>query len=389
MPLWLMAILLSCTAGANLVSAEVRDRGVVLEELHRRFARDLEEPAKYRGKVLAECVDFPEGGLVPYTFPALGWTHMVFADPASLPERLPRIEGALRLAMDSAARQVESPGGDLRNLFSLQAQGAYLSQLGMALSAYRLAGGKDPRIVETETRIVSILEAALHERKGHPIPSYPDRICSIDTSIALMALHLHDRVEGSRRSEPLVARHLDWIEEYGTDRGTNLPSSRISTEGRLAPARGCDVSWRIALWQEMAPHQGREWYQTYRAQFWKKSTAASGFREWGTDQIQVRDRQSGPVIAGIGGNATLLGIAACRAVGDQPTSNLLMAQALRLHTARQSRDLMSRIMIRSMDGATRQSGISTSAGYLTGYLYGDATLFYSASWHPYPEKPIR
>jgi hypothetical protein len=123
--------------------------------------------------------------------------------------------------------------------------------------------------------------------------------------------------------------------------------------------------------------------------FCKKATVAQGFREWISDEKKTPDFESGPILARIGGTATVLGLCVCQAHRDRSATDQIVKQARTLAKARKSRDIVSRVLIKGMDGAIRDMGIPTEQRYITGFLYGEAMAFYALSWHSYPAKPIK
>lgn len=52
----------------------------VQQELCKLFDDLLADPASYKKTAKRECGSFPEGTLYPYTFPALAYANMAFAD---------------------------------------------------------------------------------------------------------------------------------------------------------------------------------------------------------------------------------------------------------------------------------------------------------------------
>lgn len=364
--------------------------GELLKDLELAFNRHLANPAQYSQRVKAECSIFPEGALFPYSLVALSWCHKIYRSPGSASTELPKIEKLLEMALGSSARVVRPPAGRFSELTTVGEQGVYVSQLAMALAAYRLAGGKRPDLIETENRLNAILVKALVSRGGKPIISNPGgEIWPFDTGIALFAVELHDRVAGSRNLPPLLQQHQSWILRHGTDSSTGLPASEVLGNGQLVPSRGCDLAWRLALWSQMDPSQSSKWYRNFRARYWKSSRLAKGFREWSHDKIKVVDLDSGPVLFGVGGTATVLGVCTAVAHSDRETVAVLCQQANVLNAARTRKDIISNAKIKTIYGGLHKIGIKTSRQYITGFLYGDVTTFYAMSWRPYPSKPIR
>lgn len=351
----------------------------LIAELDGTFTTALANPAAYEARVKQECGAYPEGDLLPFTFIASAWCHLIFQNPANSTAKLPLIESALDLAL-----KIEG----LKTPDATSKYGGHLARLGMALATYRLAGGNRSDLVAVEEKIIGVLTEQVTAKNGLPINSYPNEIRPLDTSIAVFAIDLHHRVLGSDQAAPLINAHRNWLLEDGIDSQTGLPGSELPGEGQVGPARGSDLSWRLALWSELDKTLSQKWYQIYRTNYWKKATVAQGFREWGSGDLKRIDYRSGPILADIGGNATVIGLCACLSHNDKTASDQIFSQADKLAKSRRSRDFISRILAKTMDSALRKSGIEPVPGFISGFLYGDAMAFYAVTWSDYPDRPV-
>ncbi len=383
----LATALLIQSLALSLSSAQ--DREPLLGKFDAAFTQYLTDPAAYSKKVESECGIFPEGLLFPYNLVALAWCHQIYRTPSTAPARLPKIETLLRKALASSTRTVKAPQGDFTQLSRVGDHGTFISQLAMALSAYRLAGGRAPDLLKVENHLHKLLVAELTKNGGSPIFSDPGVIWPLDTTTALFAIMLHDRAAGTSTVDPLLQQHHNWILTKGIDSTTGLPASQVLKNGRLAVARGCDLSWRLSMWKELDPQQSQKWYKSYHSQFWKSSAISKGFREWSGDHIKTADLDSGPIMSGVGITATALGVGAAESHSDSSSLAILLAQTKMLAEARTKTDFISKIKISTVDKAWNEIGVSTSRKYLTGFLFGDACAFYGLSWHAYPRQPVK
>lgn len=358
------------------------DRAILVAELDQYFSQSLATPSAFDARVRVECQPYPEGDLTPFTFVATAWCHLIYQNPGTYGSKMPLIENALDLAVQATAKRVGASGGDLRNLESTNQHGGHLARLAMALTAWRLAGGNRAGLVLVEEHLIKLLSIDVGARSG-PITSHPGEIFPLDTTIALFAIDLHDRIESTDKASELISSHKKWIIEKGTDASTKLPDFK----GGSNQARGSDLSLRLALWSELDREQGQKWYQIYRSKFWAKATVAQGFREWSNGD-KTTDFRSGPILAGIGGSSTVLGLPASLSYHDSAASDLIFGQAGKLSKSRKSKDFISRILAKTIDKALVRSGIEPAPGFITGFLYGDAMAFYAASWHDYPDKVV-
>jgi hypothetical protein len=396
-------------------------------ELAAKFDALLIKPEDFQRKVRQECKRFPEGDLFPYLLPALAYGHL--ADRTDEAERGPllaKMAQLIELARPGVEKKTRAPDRDLMKLESYRGEGVYVCQLNMALSAYRMLGGK--RFGDLNDHLSRQIRNALRKRKGAPLKSFATATWPFDTIPCLVSLAWHDRVTGSADSTVVIENHLEWVAKNGTEKATGLPFSRIE-KGPQRP-RGCDLSWRVALLAQIAPDRAKKLYRRYVKHFWLERFVAAGFAEWaggskgqrnnklcvlgedraaksrrtdagipeGTSrrrntEIVVRDRlkrasnfcagskgktdhDSGPVFWGIGSAASVLGLAAARAAGDDYRFARIIAQVDKARAA--IRELLVRNA--SADRVLLGGMIPISKGYVTGFLYGDAVLFYAVTY---------
>jgi len=290
-------------------------------------------------------------------------------------------------AVASTVRVVRPPGKKLDALTSYKQHATYLGQLNMALGYYRLIGGDD-RYEGIHRRISDVLHKALVELKGRPLASFPAYSWSFDTIPCLVSLKLYDRHTGKSRSNEVIRKHLEWLGAHAVHKPTGLPYSRINnTTGRgIVAPRGCDLSWRISLIAHLDAARAKAMYNAYVKAFWLDRTMIRGFAEWPGGKLTKQDADSGPILLGIGMTASGMGIAASQAAGDTPRTAQL---------ARQTADfkkLMQKIIAvqpAAKAKLTMRGQIDPASNYVTGFLYGDACLFYAATWRAWPAAKNR
>jgi hypothetical protein len=348
----------------------------VANVLEKRFDASLDKPDAYREIVRKECAIFPEGDLFPYVLPALGYVNRGLSDPARMEGCRTRVRQLIDLAIPAVVRKVGPSGGTLANLDTYRHHATYLGMINLALGGYRLIGGDD-RYEAVHKTLTDVLAKALLENEGRPLDSYPSLCWPFDTIPCLLSLKLRDKIAGMTRTEPLLRRHLEWVERSGTDPALGLPVSRMDKAGKpSAPPRGCDLSFRLCLLVHLDRAQAENVYKKYMEAFWIDRGIVSGFAEWPHGKDGPADADSGPIVLGIGLSATGLGIGAARAMGDEARQASLARQLANLQAFRR--------LAESMD---KKSGgafaIPLSDRYVTGFLYGDACLFYAATWTPW------
>ncbi|KKM23285.1 hypothetical protein LCGC14_1616740 [marine sediment metagenome] len=359
-------------AGGVKVIADVQAR------LLRAFEDHLDNPRRYAKLVAKQCRMFPEGDLFPYVLPAIAYANLALGDPKRKDLALKRMGQCIDLAIPGVLRRVRPPGGKLEKLRAFNKNATYLGQLNLALGYYRLIGGDD-RYDKMHKRISDVLHTALVERQGRPLESYPQYTWPFDTIPCLVSLALYDRHTGLARSDEIARKHLKWVQDKATDPVTGLPVSRA--DGRTGKAwgrpRGCDLSLRLALLAHIDRPYATKLYRNYVKHFWIDHGAMAGFAEWPGGKGGRQDADSGPIIMGIGMSATGLGIGAAIAMDDRGRLRRLCAQIPDL------KQLMAVALRPAGRGAKAIGGmIPYRKECVTGFLFGDACLFYAVTWHP-------
>jgi len=375
----MLATAIAVAVGPSAATDDAAGAGDPLAAVRRALTAEfdglLRDPNAYAETVRRQCRGFPEGDLFPYVLPACAYANLALAEKDHAPAARTRMAALIDLARPSVVRRVRPPGGNLSRLTDYGSQAVYLGQFNLALGCWRLAGG-DERFAAEHKGISDALHKALVRANGRPLNSYPDMSWPFDTVPCLLSLRLYDRSTGQRRSDEGIARHLKWTQDHATDKATGLPRSRLGADA-MAPPRGCVLSWQVCLVRDLDPSYARRMYDQYVKSFWLDHGVVAGFAEWAGGRSQRQDLDSGPVIEGVGAAASTFGLAAAAAMGDADRLARLARQAsggkalLKLLIAR---DPAARARL------TLGGKIDPDSGYYTGLLFGDACLFYAATW---------
>lgn len=306
--------------------------------------------------------------------------NLAMADSEQREKTLKRMAPLLDEAIRSTEAKVAVRAGDLEKLTGYRGQGTYLGQLNLALASWSLAGG-DERYLPLHRHLTEVLASELGRKRGQPIKSFPGYSWTFDTVPALVSISAFDRHSGGERAAPLLKAHREWVRDHGIHPTTGLPWSRMAAKGRgLAAPRGCDLSWRIALLAQVDRGWAEELYGRYTSSFWLDRRMMSGFAEWPEGRRGRTDLDSGPVFQGIGSSASTLGLASVIAMDDRERRDTLEDQLAMRHVA------LPLLLTRDhRTGRQRIAGmIDHDSQYVTGFLYGDVTLFYSLTWQEWP-----
>jgi hypothetical protein len=289
----------------------------------------------------------------------------------------------LDLALPQVVARVQPPNGRLEELTDYRQQATYLGEYALALGAYGLIQ-HDPRFAELQGHLADLLYVALAAAPERPLRSYPAYFWPFDTLPVLLALQLDDLRTGRDRSRPLIARHLAWVRSQATHPRYQLPWSRLTEQtyrGQELP-RGSDVAFRLCLLPHLEPAYARSLYDHFTHHYWLEQGTLAGFAEWPAGQQRFQDVDSGPIVMGVGVAATGLGIGVALAQEDTARRDRLLTQLAAFGQ-------MLPLLAASQAAAGNQplAGVRFATEYTTGFLYGDAVLFYSVTWTPWPVPP--
>ncbi len=370
--------------GSATVSAE-EVLGIIRRRLVAQFDAYLTTPADYRDRVGRECHVFPEGDLFPYLYPAMAYVNLALEDPERTDHSVTQAGKLIDLAIPSVIRHVRPPGGRLERLSDYRQHAMYLGQLNLALGAYYLISD-DNRYDTLHRKLSDLLHQALVEAKGRPLRSFPQYSWPFDTIPVLVSLDLYDARTSRPRSAQAVRAHLSWVRANATHPGLRLPYSRIDNatgRGRELP-RGCDLSFRLCLLPQVDRAYAEQQYAQYLKHYWLDQGLLAGFAEWPGGTKRFEDMDSGPIIMGIGLGSTGLGLGATIAMDDKERLKRLTAELATL-------DLLRPLFVAAQQEATGKAAaklrmIRLDAKHVTGFLFGDAMLFYCITWQPWTEE---
>jgi len=306
-------------------------------------------------------------------------------------------------------------------------------------------GGKHGKLLR---HLSWLIRKGLEESGGAPLASFPSYSWPFDTIPCLASIAIHDRLRGKTGTEAgteallsahfewieklagteagtdaLLSAHFEWIEKLGTEPRTGLPYSVVSksadgpgtglpyaeesksadgAERYLVRPRGCDLSLRIMYLGLFDRDRAKTLYTRYVEHFWLERFVAAGFAEWPGGGAGFVDADSGPVLLGIGSAASAMGIGAAVVAGDEYRRARLLAQVGSV------REGIRNLLCATAEpaGTPASSGCQTDRprvsktpllgnmipireGYVSGFLFGDAVLFWAIAWHPWESRAGR
>jgi hypothetical protein len=375
-----IAILPIATASENATSAlallsttNVVEPKKVLQNardrLREQFDSWLKQPSEYRNRAVGECSVFPEGDIYPFALPAMAYCDLARRQSPLKTQATANAAKLIELLVPATSKRIRPPAGDLMRLANYQKQGTFLATLNITLGKFAPIDPSN-KYKALHAHISQLLYRAMEDLDGKPIESYPEYTWYFDSIMALVSLRLFE--EANRlppRSKTLLDKHLGWRMKHARDGSTGLPIAH-----KAGLPRGCDLSMQICLLAEIDRPAAQQLYKTYVTHHWADYGVIAGFTEWpkGKNMLMAGDIDSGPLFLGIGMTATGVGLGAALSVDDSERVGRLARQLHRLPDFVKSVTSTGSQPVSLFDGA-----VPVNPSYLTGFLYGDAVLFYA------------
>ena len=267
---------------------------------------------------------FPEGYVFSWALYGLAAAETARQLPLTDPRRpalLTRTQSAIRHLDSPTARAPFSAGLD-------PPYGAFYAawRLYLRASYVRAAGANHvgPALLAGFENDCAAL-AATFERSPTPFPpSYAGAAWPADASVGIAALGLHDHVCPPRYA-PLIARWVAAVHQRLDPARQVLPHAADPTTG--APrggTRGSSLALMSRVLADAAPALARAQYEVLRREFVDYRWSVPGVREYPRGTNGSADIDSGPLVLGFSGPATVVGAAAARAHGDTVLADALL-----------------------------------------------------------------
>jgi hypothetical protein len=191
-------------------------------------------------------------------------------------------------------------------------------------AGYVLIGGQNSQIIEEFHRGSASLSDAFLAGKV-PFPEcYPGYTWAEDAIFALESLRLHDVLFKSDYSKARSA-WLSWMKNH-LDSDSQMMVTQIDPQtGQIIDGpRGCALSWALAFLPQIDPEFSRLQFDRFRNHWFIPFLGMLGIQEWYKGKQLPTQFPAGPVVFGLGGAASGIGIATCRANGDYVSWHLLL-----------------------------------------------------------------
>ena len=162
--------------------------------------------------------------------------------------------------------------------------------------------------IETYKRNCDAIYQALKGNRNPYLESYQANKWPADGIVAVSSLSLHDHIFHSNSYKPFLSDWLDKVKnrldpETGLIPHSVNPNNDETSEG----ARGSSQSLILIFLKEIDPEFAKEQFQLYEKLFLDWRMGLPGIREYPKGKLGFGDIDSGPVIWGIGGAASIVG----------------------------------------------------------------------------------
>jgi hypothetical protein len=269
---------------------------------------------------------FPEGYVFTWALYGLASANVARA----LSPLDPRRDEALRAAREAVAH-VDSERAKASFVSDMEPRyGAFYSSLSLYLrgAVLRASGAADPAPFDLDRyeRDCDSLASALSRSDSPFLPSYPGAVWPVDTAVGAAALAIADPVLG-HRYQSIIARWIGQVRQR-LDPESGAISHAADLDGRaLGGPRGESLAMMSYVLVDVDPVFARQQYDVLRQSFADYTWGAPGVREYPHGVDGHGDLDSGPIVLGFSGPATVVGAGAAIANGDEDLATPLLATA--------------------------------------------------------------
>jgi hypothetical protein len=267
---------------------------------------------------------FPEGYL--FTWALYGLTSANVA--RSLPPHDPRRAEALRAAREAITHVDSAPARATFIKDMTPNYGVFYASWSLYLrsAVLRASGPADPVPFDRKQfeRDCDALALALAQSDSPFLASFPGAVWPVDTSVGIAALAIADPYL-EHRYRPLITK---WVAQARQHR--DVPSGALSHMASLGGdpmgvPRGGSLAMMSYVLADVDPAFARQQYDALRKHFVDYRWGMPGVREYPHGVDGAADVDSGPIMLGFTGPASVLGAGAAIANGDDTLATTLLA----------------------------------------------------------------
>lgn len=269
---------------------------------------------------------FPEGYVFTWALYGLGSANVARALSPLDSRRGEALRAAREAVLHVDADHAKAPfASDMEPRY-----GAFYSSWSLYLrgATLRASGAADPAPFDLDRyeRDCDSLASALSRSDSPFLPSYPGAVWPVDTVVGVAALAIADPVLGHRYTS-IIARWLERARQR-LDPELGAISHAASLDGRaIGGPRGESLALMSYVLVDVDPSFARQQYDVLRQSFVDYTWGVPGVREYPRGVEGHEDIDSGPIVLGFSGPATVVGAGAAIANGDEDLATTLLAAA--------------------------------------------------------------
>jgi hypothetical protein len=259
---------------------------------------------------------YPEGYMFLNVIYSLAWCNLLEGDKngAFVKEGVAEIEKALQKINDSSGREPFSE--ELSPPFGSFYKGWSTYLLGRKLRLGQMTLDSEEEVARFKQQCEEISRAI--QEKVYPV-SYYGGAWPADVLVSVASLSLHDKL-----FEPKYAQTIhDWLKKVKKQFDVNgmIPHSVRPSDGRpIEKARGSSQALMLIFLRDIDEQLAGDQFRLFKEKFIDTKFGLTGIREYSKGEFGMGDVDSGPVIFGFGGAATIVGMQTLSLYGEYELS---------------------------------------------------------------------
>jgi len=247
---------------------------------------------------------YPEGYMFLNVIYSLAWYNLLEPDKsgAFVKEGVAEIEKAWQKINDSPGREPFSE--ELSPPFGSFYKGWSTYLLGRKLRLGQMSLESEEEVEQFKQQCEEISSAI--QEKVYPV-SYYGGAWPADVLVSVASLSLHDKL-----FEPKYAQTIhDWLEKVKNRFDVNgmIPHSVRPSDGSpIEKARGSSQALMLIFLRDIDQQLASDQFKLFKERFIDTRFGLTGIREYSKGEFGMGDVDSGPVVFGFGGAATIVGM---------------------------------------------------------------------------------
>ena len=261
---------------------------------------------------------YPEGYVFLHALYGLSWANAVryTAEDELLGEALAELSWTIGRLESEQARAVFPE--DMFLSYGVFYQGWLNYTRGRYLQLHQRMGGVDSLQQESFQAACARIAAAVERHHTPFLFSYHYGCWPADNVVALATLTWHDNLFAPKY-EQLRANWLEAMQQKLDEQGLMPHSADLTYGNAQQMARGSSQSLMLAFWQQIDSAFAQRQYELYKEQFLDHRLGLPGVREYAATYNGRGDIDAGPIIWGIGGSASVVGMGTVAQYADSST----------------------------------------------------------------------